>query len=309
MDNALEVQGITKVYGDYIALNDVSISVPKGSIYGLLGPNGAGKTSLIRIINQITMPDEGIILLNGEQLQPKHIEEIGYMPEERGLYKSMKVGEQCIYLARLKGLSKVQAKERLDYWFERFGIEGWWNKKLQELSKGMAQKVQFIVTVMHEPSLLIFDEPFSGFDPVNANLIKDEILKLRDDGATIIFSTHRMESVEEMCDHIALIDKSNLVLQGKLSDVKEQYRDRNYAVSLICNNNDAAFQQIPIEFNPHPILLSGLDNTLDFQIKIPLGIDVPSALSRINQLGELTHFSEVIPSVNDIFIQTVQQHG
>jgi ABC-2 type transport system ATP-binding protein len=309
MDNALEVQGITKAYGDYTALNNVSISVPKGSIYGLLGPNGAGKTSLIRIINQITMPDEGVILLNGEQLQPKHIEDIGYMPEERGLYKSMKVGEQCIYLARLKGLSKVEAKERLAYWFERFGIEGWWNKKLEELSKGMAQKVQFIVTVMHEPSLLIFDEPFSGFDPVNANLIKDEILKLRDDGATIIFSTHRMESVEEMCDHISLIDKSNLVLQGKLSDVKEQYRDRNYAVSLICNNNDIAFQQIPTEFYPRPILLTGLDNTLDFQIKIPLEIDVPSALSRLTQLGELTHFSEVIPSVNDIFIQTVQQHG
>jgi ABC-2 type transport system ATP-binding protein len=309
MDNALEVQGITKAYGDYTALNNVSMTVPKGSIYGLLGPNGAGKTSLIRIINQITMPDDGMILLNGERLQPNHIEDIGYMPEERGLYKSMKVGEQCIYLARLKGLSKVQAKERLAYWFERFGIEGWWNKKLQELSKGMAQKVQFIVTVMHEPSLLIFDEPFSGFDPVNANLIKDEILKLRDDGATIIFSTHRMESVEEMCDHIALIDKANLVLQGKLSDVKEQYRDRNYAVSLICSNNDRAFNQIPLEFNPKPILLLGLDNTLDFQIKIPEGIDVPNALSRINKLGELTHFSEIIPSVNDIFIQTVQQHG
>jgi ABC-2 type transport system ATP-binding protein len=309
MDNALEVHHIKKVYGDYTALNDVSFSVPKGSVYGLLGPNGAGKTSLIRIINQITMPDGGEILLNGEQLQPKHIEDIGYMPEERGLYKSMKVGEQCIYLARLKGLSKTEAKQRLEYWFDRLGIEGWWNKKLQELSKGMAQKVQFIVTVMHEPSLLIFDEPFSGFDPVNANLIKDEILKLRDDGATIIFSTHRMESVEEMCDHIALINKSNLVLQGKLSDVKQQYRDRNYAVSLICVNNDIAFQQIPSEFHPLPIELSGLDNTLDFQIRIPENVEIPVALSKLTQLGELTHFSEVIPSVNDIFIQTVQQNG
>ena len=189
MSNALEAIQIKKVYGDYTALNDVSISVPKGSVYGLLGPNGAGKTSLIRIINQITMPDSGQIVLNGSPLEPRHIEDIGYMPEERGLYKSMKVGEQCIYLAQLKGLSKSQAKERLNYWFERLGIQGWWNKKLQELSKGMAQKVQFIVTVLHEPSLLIFDEPFSGFDPVNANLIKDEILKLRDDGATIIFST------------------------------------------------------------------------------------------------------------------------
>jgi ABC-2 type transport system ATP-binding protein len=309
MENALEAIHIKKNYGNYTALNDVSISVPKGSVYGLLGPNGAGKTSLIRIINQITMPDEGYILLNGEKLQPRHIEDIGYMPEERGLYKSMKVGEQCIYLAQLKGLTKNQAKERLNYWFERLGIEGWWNKKLQELSKGMAQKVQFIVTVMHEPSLLIFDEPFSGFDPMNANLIKDEILKLRDDGATIIFSTHRMESVEEMCDHIALIHKSNLVLQGKLSEIKQQYRDRNYAVSLICENNDAAFQQIPVEFDPQPIALSGLDNTLDVQIKIPNEIDLPIALNRLLQLGELTHFSEVIPSVNDIFIKTVQQHG
>lgn len=309
MANALEAVHIKKAYGDYTALNDVSISVPKGSVYGLLGPNGAGKTSLIRIINQITMPDEGKILLNGEQLKPNHIEDIGYMPEERGLYKSMKVGEQCIYLAQLKGLSKAQAKDRLAYWFDRLGIEGWWNKKLEELSKGMAQKVQFIVTVMHEPSLLIFDEPFSGFDPVNANLIKDEILKLRDDGATIIFSTHRMESVEEMCDHIALIDKSNLVLQGKLSDVKQQFRDRKYAVSLICLNNDLAFQQIPVAFNPQPIALSGLDNTLDFQIRIPDDFDVPGALSQLTQIGELTHFSEIIPSVNDIFIQTVQKNG
>jgi ABC-2 type transport system ATP-binding protein len=309
MGNALEAIRIKKDYGDYTALNDVSITVPKGSVYGLLGPNGAGKTSLIRIINQITMPDQGYILLNGEQLKPRHIEDIGYMPEERGLYKSMKVGEQCIYLAQLKGLTKTQAKERLNYWFERLGIEGWWNKKLQELSKGMAQKVQFIVTVMHEPSLLIFDEPFSGFDPMNANLIKDEILKLRDDGATIIFSTHRMESVEEMCDHIALIHKSNLVLEGKLSEIKQQYRDRNYAVSLICENNDLAFQQIPAEFDPQPIALSGLDNTLDFQIKIPNEVAVPIALNRLLKLGELTHFSEVIPSVNDIFIKTVQQHG
>lgn len=309
MGNALEAIHIKKDYGNYTALNDVSISVPKGSVYGLLGPNGAGKTSLIRIINQITMPDEGHILLNGERLQPRHIENIGYMPEERGLYKSMKVGEQCIYLAQLKGLTTTQAKERLNYWFERFEIQDWWNKKLEELSKGMAQKVQFIVTVMHEPSLLIFDEPFSGFDPVNANRIKEEILKLRDDGATIIFSTHRMESVEEMCDHIALIHKSNLVLEGKLSEIKQHYRDRNYAVSLICENIDMAFQQIPSEFNPQPIVLSGLDHTLDVQIKIPKEVDVSIALNRLLQLGELTHFSEVIPSVNDIFIKTVQQHG
>ncbi|WP_124980865.1 ABC transporter ATP-binding protein [Nonlabens xiamenensis] len=309
MEYALDAVDITKKYGDYTALNKVNISVPKGSVFGLLGPNGAGKTSLIRIINQITIPDTGMVKLHGQPLAPHHIADIGYMPEERGLYKSMKVGEQCIYLAQLKGLSKSEAKSRLHYWFNRLDMEGWWNKKLQELSKGMAQKVQFIVTVLHQPSLLIFDEPFSGFDPVNANLIKDEILKLRDDGATIIFSTHRMESVEEMCDHIALIHKSNLVLEGRLNDVKQHFRDRKYAVSLICSNQEESFSRIPDHFQPMKLQLSGLDNTLDFQIRIPESVEVPQALHTLTQLGELTHFSEVIPSVNDIFIQTVDQHG
>lgn len=204
MDNLLEVNGVSKKFGSFTALNNVSITVPKGSIYGLLGPNGAGKTTLIRIINQITLPDSGAVILDGEPLNESHIKDIGYLPEERGLYKSMKVGEQALYLAQLKGLSKSVAKERLQYWFKRLDIEDWWNKKIQELSKGMAQKIQFVVTVLHEPKLLIFDEPFSGFDPINANLIKDEILRLRDNGATVIFSTHRMESVEELCDDIAL---------------------------------------------------------------------------------------------------------
>ncbi|MGB5982059.1 MAG: ATP-binding cassette domain-containing protein [Nonlabens sp.] len=309
MEYSLEARGITKSYGDYTAINDLTIKVPKGSIYGLLGPNGAGKTSLIRIINQITMPDSGEVLLNGEALQPKHIADIGYMPEERGLYKSMKVGEQCIYLARLKGLSKNEARERLRYWFDRLGIEGWWNKKLEELSKGMAQKIQFIVTVMHKPSLLIFDEPFSGFDPVNANLIKDEILNLRDEGATIIFSTHRMESVEEMCDYIALIDKSLLVLEGKLSDVKQRYRSRSYSVSLLTNDLDKTFEQIPEYLNPRRIELKGLDSSLDFEIRLPESEGIPNTLSKLTDLGELVHFSEIIPSVNDIFIKTVQNHG
>jgi ABC-2 type transport system ATP-binding protein len=309
MEYTLEAVGIDKHYGDYTALNDVTIRVPKGSVYGLLGPNGAGKTSLIRIINQITLPDAGTVSLNGEPLEPKHIADIGYMPEERGLYKSMKVGEQCIYLARLKGLSKLEAKERLKYWFDRLGIEGWWDKKLQELSKGMAQKIQFIVTVMHEPSLLIFDEPFSGFDPVNANLIKDEILNLRDNGTTIIFSTHRMESVEEMCDHIALIDKSKLVLQGKLSEVKQQFRSRTYAISLIVENRESTFTGIPKDLSPVRTSFKGLDSTLDFQIQCPLHYNMPEVLNMLTGMGELVHFSEVIPSVNDIFIKTVQQHG
>jgi len=309
MEYSLEARGITKSYGDYTAINNLTIKVPQGSIYGLLGPNGAGKTSLIRIINQITMPDSGEVLLNGVALQPKHIADIGYMPEERGLYKSMKVGEQCIYLARLKGLSKSEAKERLRYWFDRLGIEGWWNKKLEELSKGMAQKIQFIVTVMHKPSLLIFDEPFSGFDPVNANLIKDEILNLRDEGATIIFSTHRMESVEEMCDYIALINKSHLVLEGKLSDVKQRYRSRSYSVSLLTSDLDKTFEQIPEYLNPKKTELKGLDSSLDFEIQLPESEGIPTTLSKLTDLGELVHFSEIIPSVNDIFIKTVQNHG
>jgi ABC-2 type transport system ATP-binding protein len=221
----------------------------------------------------------------------------------------MKLGEQCIYLARLKGLSKKEARERLKYWFDRLGVEGWWDKKLEELSKGMAQKIQFIVTVMHEPSLLIFDEPFSGFDPVNANLIKDEILNLRDQGTTIIFSTHRMESVEEMCDHIALINKSKLVLQGKLSEVKQQFRSRTYAVSLITSDADSTFASIPSALSPRRTFRKGLDSSLDVEIQCPIDYKIPEVLSKLTSLGELVHFSEVIPSVNDIFIKTVQQHG
>ena len=228
MSNILEVENVVKQYGDYVALNKVSLTVPKGSIYGLLGPNGAGKTSLIRIVNQITMPDSGTVTFDGELLKPKHVQYIGYLPEERGLYKSMKVGEQCLYLAQMKGLSKSEATAQLKYWFDRFEIQGWWNKKIQELSKGMAQKIQFVVCVLHKPKLLIFDEPFSGFDPVNANIIKDEILELKKQGSTIIFSTHRMESVEELCDDIALIQQSNKLIEGKLTDVKKQYRTNSF---------------------------------------------------------------------------------
>ena len=213
-----------------LALDSISIEIPKGSIYGLLGPNGAGKTSLIRIINQITQPDNGSVYLDGELLCPSHISQIGYLPEERGLYKNMRVGEQAMYLARLKGLSKKEAKTRLLYWFDKFGIRNWWDKKIQELSKGMAQKVQFIVTVMHRPKLLIFDEPFSGFDPVNAELIANEILQLRNEGATIIFSTHRMESIEQMCDHICLLNKGKIVLEGTVAALQQLYGAKIYEI-------------------------------------------------------------------------------
>ena len=232
MKPILEVKNVVKKYGTKTALNNVSLNIPTGSIYGLLGPNGAGKTSLIRIINQITFPDSGSIFLDGEKLSPAHVKYIGYMPEERGLYKTMKVGEQALYLAQLKGISKQEAQKQLKYWFEKLEISDWWDKKIHELSKGMAQKIQFVVTVLHKPKLLIFDEPFSGFDPVNANIIKDEILELKQKGSTIIFSTHRMESVEEMCDEIALIHKSNKLLDGSLIDIKKEYRSNTFDLGI-----------------------------------------------------------------------------
>jgi len=304
MNTILEVNQLVKTYGNYKALNSVSLKIPRGSIYGLLGPNGAGKTSLIRIINQITLPDSGEILLNGERLQPKHISQIGYMPEERGLYKSMKVGEQALYLAQLKGLSKQEAKKQLEYWFERFGIQDWWHKKIEELSKGMAQKVQFVVTVLHQPKLLIFDEPFSGFDPVNANIIKDEILNLQKNGATIIFSTHRMESVEELCDHIALIHQSNKLIEGKLTDVKNQYRTNTFEVGIKTNDESALIAQLQTHFKVEKTSFKSLDEEL--QLTVQLGDATSNDLiSILLSKGTLTHFVEKIPSVNDIFIQNV----
>ena len=306
MSTILEVNKVLKKYGDYTALNEVSLSVPKGSIYGLLGPNGAGKTSLIRIVNQITMPDSGEIILDGEKLQPKHIQYIGYLPEERGLYKSMKVGEQCLYLAQMKGLSKAEAKIQLDYWFDRLDIQGWWNKKIQELSKGMAQKIQFVVCVLHKPKLLIFDEPFSGFDPVNANIIKDEILALREQGSTIIFSTHRMESVEELCDHIALIHKSNKLIEGKLDDVKKQFRTNSFEVGILSDNVEGLMYDITQKHTVSQTNFKSLNNEL--KLEINLGNATPNELLNIlTQRGQVTHFVEKIPSVNDIFIQTVSQ--
>ncbi|GFZ87274.1 ABC transporter ATP-binding protein [Aquaticitalea lipolytica] len=310
MNDLLVANSVSKSFGDFKALNNVSISVPKGSIFGLLGPNGAGKTTLIRIINQITMPDEGKVLLDGSPLKPSHISDIGYLPEERGLYKSMKVGEQALYLAQLKGLSKQEAKERLKYWFDKLDIGDWWNKKIQELSKGQAQKIQFIVTVLHRPKLLIFDEPFSGFDPINASLIKDEILQLRDEGATVIFSTHRMESVEELCDHIALIHKSNKVLDGKLTDIKRQYKTNTFEVGMQPQreNAQAILKAISEKFEVKPATFKNLNDDLKLNIKLAANETSNDLLSFLTSKAEVHHFVEVIPSANDIFIQTVKNN-
>ena len=306
MSNILEVQNVVKQYGDYTALNNVSLQVPKGSIYGLLGPNGAGKTSLIRIINQITMPDSGVVLLDGEKLKPEHVQYIGYMPEERGLYKTMKVGEQCLYLAQLKGMPEAEAKKQLKYWFEKLEIQGWWDKKIQELSKGMAQKIQFVVTVLHNPKLLILDEPFSGFDPVNANLIKDEIIELNKKGTSVIFSTHRMESVEEMCDYIALIHKSNKLIEGKLEDVKRQYRSNTFQVGVLTNNIEGLMVHLTQKFTISQTNFKSLND--DLKLEVHLGQhNSNELLSILSQFGQVTHFVEKIPSVNDIFIQTVSK--
>lgn len=306
MSTILEINNLVKQYGNYTALNNVSFSVPTGSIYGLLGPNGAGKTSLIRIINQITMPDSGTVYLDGKKLNPEHIAHIGYMPEERGLYKSMKVGEQALYLAQLKGLSKKEAKIQLDFWFQKLEIEGWWDKKIEELSKGMAQKVQFVVTVLHKPKLLIFDEPFSGFDPVNANIIKDEILELQKNGATIIFSTHRMESVEELCDHIALIHQSNKLIEGKLADVKREFRSNTYKVGIMTQDVEGLMFHLTQHYSIAQTNFKSLND--DLKLEVQLGDKTPNELLQLLlQKGQVTHFEENIPSVNDIFIQAVSQ--
>lgn len=308
MNDLLVANSVSKNFGDFKALNEVSIAVPKGSIFGLLGPNGAGKTTLIRIINQITMPDEGHVELDGQALKPEHIRDIGYLPEERGLYKSMKVGEQALYLAQLKGMSKSEAKARLKYWFEKLEIGDWWNKKIQELSKGQAQKIQFVVTVLHKPKLLIFDEPFSGFDPINANLIKDEILQLRDEGATVIFSTHRMESVEELCDHIALIHKSNKILDGKLNDIKREFKTNTFEVGLQSANASAVLTEIKQKFEVLPATFKNLNDDIKLNIKIDETKSSNDLLSFLTAKAEVHHFVEVIPTANDIFIQTVKNN-
>ena len=297
----LEVRSVSKSYNHHKALDDVSLSVPEGQIFGLLGPNGAGKTSLIRIINQITMPDQGDILFKGNYLSSEHIKTIGYLPEERGLYKKMKVGEQALYLAQLKGLSTAEAKTALKEWFKKFDIEPWWDKTVEDLSKGMAQKVQFITTVLHRPKLLIFDEPFSGFDPINANIIKDEIIKLKEQGTSIIFSTHRMESVEELCDHIALIDKSKKILDGPVQQIKENFKQQIYAVDFSSSNLDF------LNALPEPFKLINKNNQqADIQIlnQTPASYLIRFLLDK----SDIKAFEEKIPTINEIFIRTVQEN-
>ncbi|QEC53952.1 ABC-2 type transport system ATP-binding protein [Anseongella ginsenosidimutans] len=301
----LTVRNILKQYANHVALDHVSMEVEKGSIFGLLGPNGAGKTSLIRIINQITAPDEGEVFLNGERLRPEHIPLIGYLPEERGLYKKMEVGEHVLYLARLKGLNRSQAAERVKYWFQKMGIESWWKKKVEELSKGMQQKVQFIATVLHEPQLLILDEPFTGFDPVNADLIKQEILNLNKKGTTIIFSTHRMESVEEMCDSIVLINKAKKILEGKLSAIKSQYRSNTYQVRYEGALGEALSFQ-PGKFS----LLSQEENPTgggNLKVRLLDGTSSNELLGTLIPLVHVQEMREVVPGIHDIFVKSVKE--
>lgn len=302
MTNIIEINNVSKSYGDYKALNNISINVPRQSIYGLLGPNGAGKTTLIRMLNQITAPDEGTIIFNGEKLNRNHISEIGYLPEERGLYKSMKVGEQAIYLAQLKGVSKKDAEKRLKQWFHKFGITDWWNKKVEELSKGMQQKIQFIVTVIHNPQLLIFDEPFSGFDPINVNLLKKEILELRDKGATIIFSTHNMASVEELCDNIMLINKGEKILEGSVYQVKQNFKENKFEVILRSKDTEAIC--LPEGFT----IVSEKENKNEettFIISSDKENNPNILINYLTEKGTIVSYRELLPSINDIFINKV----
>jgi len=299
----LTVEHVTKRYAGHTALDDVSLSIPKGSVYGLLGPNGAGKTTLIRIINRITAPDTGRVLLGGREIAPEDVRRIGYLPEERGLYKKMKVGEQAVFFARLKGLSRRDAVARLKKWFVKFSIEGWWDKKIEELSKGMAQKVQFIVTVLHEPELLIFDEPFSGFDPINANLLKEEILALRDKGATVIFSTHNMSSVEEICDHITLINKSKNILSGRVDEIRRRHGANIFEVAY---RGEEADLRRAVEGRCE-ILEGAAEESVYRTLKLHVEHDeeVRQVIDAANRAVELRSFREIIPSMNDIFIRAV----
>ncbi|MCH1485710.1 MAG: ABC transporter ATP-binding protein [Flavobacteriaceae bacterium] len=308
MNNILTIDSVSKHYGNFTALNDVSINIPEGSIFGLLGPNGAGKTTLIRIINQITQPDSGKVFFNNSELKPSHIKNIGYLPEERGLYPKMKIGEQAIYLAQLKGLDRSVAKSELNRWFEKFEISDWWDKKVTELSKGMAQKVQFIVTVLHKPKLLIFDEPFSGFDPINANLIKDEILELRKQGATVIFSTHRMESVEELCEDIALINKSNKILDGKLDNIKAKFKSNTFEIAVNTSNVDHLKNQLNTLYNTSTPTFKTLGDNLRLNINLKPTQKSNELLKLLNDNGEVIHFKEVIPSASEIFINSVKNN-
>ncbi len=303
MNQTLVAENVVKKYSSHLALDRVSISVPEGCIFGLLGPNGAGKTTLIRIINQITAPDEGTVYINGEKLSGKHIAQIGYLPEERGLYKKMAVGEQALYLCQLKGMKKADAMRELKKWFEKFEIQNWWNKKVEELSKGMQQKVQFITTILHKPKLLIFDEPFSGFDPINANLLKQEILELKKNGSTIIFSTHNMSSVEEICDYIALINKSKKILEGEVNSIRREYAPDIYEVQYSGYFN----KMIATLTSDYKILdvkefEGGSKMSIELLNKEMTNNDI---ISRLTNFGNIESFQKALPSMNDIFIRVV----
>ena len=301
----ITVNEVTKRYADHTALDRMCIDIPEHCIYGLLGPNGAGKTTLIRILNQITAPDSGEVLINGEKLSQKHIAHIGYLPEERGLYKKMKVGEQAIYLAELKGIKKAEAQKRLKMWFEKFEIGDWWDKKVEELSKGMQQKIQFVTTIIHEPNILIFDEPFSGFDPINANLLKEAILDLRDKGATILLSTHNMASVEELCDSITLINKGKSILQGRVNGIKRQH-DTHQREIIVRTNDIKPILALGDTYNN--IKMEPTD--VHDEVKLTTFSESPNELlSQLLQIGQLVSYKEVLPSMNDIFIQEVQSQN
>ncbi|MGE0087843.1 MAG: ABC transporter ATP-binding protein [Bacteroidales bacterium] len=301
----LRAHDVDKSFANHQALDKVNLSVPENSIYGLLGPNGAGKTTLIRIINRITAPDSGEVYLNGRPLQPDDVHNIGYLPEERGLYKKMKVGEQALYLAQLKGLSKREALKRMKYWFEKFEIQAWWDKKVEELSKGMQQKVQFITTVIHEPKLLIFDEPFSGFDPINANMLKQEILDMKAKGATIIFSTHNMSTVEDLCDHITLINKSKNILQGNINDVRSQYKSNTYEVLF-----NGETEKLEKTLNNHYEIIERLTVKGKNAVRIKLlhETNENELLTLMIPAIEILSFNEVMPNMNDIFIKVVNEN-
>lgn len=306
MNELFSAKGVSKAYANHQALTDVSISVNEGTIFGLLGPNGAGKTTLIRIINQITAPDSGSVWLNGRPLHPDDIYRIGYLPEERGLYKKMKVGEQALYLGQLKGLSKRDAMRELKVWFEKFDITPWWDKKVMELSKGMQQKVQFICTVLHKPSLLIFDEPFSGFDPINSDIMTREILQLKKDGATIIFSTHNMSSVEQLCDNIALIDKSKKILDGATTEIREKYKSNTYEITYRgeLNTHDQIITQ---KYN---VLQNKVNKEINhLTIQYQAGSRSNELIHDLMQQVDIVSFNEVIPSMNEVFIKVVKQNA
>lgn len=304
MDAILKIENVSKSYTGHKALNDVSLEVPRGAVYGLLGPNGAGKTTLIRVITRITLADSGRVLLDGKPLTAKDVFHIGYMPEERGLYKNMRVGEQAIFFARLKGLGGKEAEQRLRGWFERLNISDWWERKVEDLSKGMAQKVQFIATVVHEPKLLIFDEPFSGFDPINANLLKEEILALRDRGATVIFSTHNMASVEEICDHITLINKAQNILSGSVDEIRRAAGGNNFEVLYRATDEEfiAALGGMAVPISESRGMVVGF---VQSRIHIPKDEDVKLVIAALNESCGLRSLNEVIPSMNDIFIRAV----